>query len=415
MAAKVINRETLIEQRLKGEYTTHMAVFAGSAQDNAGASSPQVLVSADVKLTSAEYEGSAGHRRLMNEIGQLQHRAKNMDPQELQRKAQNAAQEPGASVLEELVQKIFIDITRRAQEAGDLTSVIAREETNFAFARDVNLRDILPYRGKFETIEATNSSVPLVEQSLGTVETVTHVARGIGWKTTLGNLLFNDLHTLQKVNQAVADAFTDMRNSRTIGRIVGATFDASQKQAADATAGASFDAKVYNTLRKGTKKLRGLKDPLTGRPIAVPSIAILCNSADTWDIERVIRGQLFSGGGNGLITTQNAAALPIAQIIEYDQGITNGFDWGNETLTFPGVTAGKCYLFVPRTYGWVLNKRPLTLETGAGNVLQLSQEERAWYNVQAEFDRLLLGSSFAGTSLGAGYGAIVEVTLPTDS
>jgi hypothetical protein len=171
---------------------------------------------------------------------------------------------------------------------------------------------------------------------------------------------------------------------------------------------------MYNTHRKAIKKLRGLKDPLTDRPIAVPSIAILCNSQNTWDIERVIRGQLMSGGGNGLISTNNMTGLPIAQIIEYDQGITNGFSWGKKELSYPGVTAGKCYVFVPRTYGWVLNKRPLTLETGPGNVLQFSKEERAWYNVQTEFDRLLLGSSYAGTSLGAGYGAIIEVTLPTE-
>ena len=411
---KIINRETLLEQRLKNEHTTPMAVFAGDARANLAAKAPQIFVQADVKLTNADYENSAGHRKLWNEIGELQHRAKNMPEEELIKKAQNAAQAPGASVLEDLLGKIFIDITRRAQEAGDLTSVIAKEETNLAYAENVNLRDILPYRGEFGVISGANDSVELIEQATGSTETVAHVIRGLGWKTTLANLLYNELHSLSKVNQAVADAFTDMRNSRTIGQIVAATYVASQQQAADTTAGATFDAKMYNTIRKAIKKLRALKDPLTERPIAVPSIAILCNSANTWDIERVIRGQLMSGGGNGLISTSNMTGLPIAQIIEYDQGITNGFTWGKKPLSFPGVTAGKCYLFVPRTYGWVLNKRPLTLETGPGNVLQFSKEERAWYNVQTEFDRLLFGSSYAGTSLGAGYGAIIEVELPTE-
>ena len=411
---RIINRETLLEQRVKNEHTTPMAIFAGDARANLAAKEPETIISANVKLTNTDYLNSAGHKKLWDEIGALQHRAKNMPEDELIKKAQNAAQNPGASVLEDLLGKVFIDITRRAQEAGDLTSVIAREETNLGYSQDVNLRDILPYRGEFGVISGANDSVELIEQATGTTETVSQIIRGIGWKTTLANLLYNDLHSLSKVNQAVADAFTDMRNSRTIGRIVGATYDASQKQAADATTNATFDAKMYNTIRKAIKKLRGLKDPLTDRPIAVPSIAILCNSQNTWDIERVIRGQLMSGGGNGLITTSNMTGLPIAQIIEYDQGITNGFDWGKKTLTFPGVPAGKCYVFVPRTYGWVLNKRPLTLETGPGNVLQFSKEERAWYNVQTEFDRLLLGSSYAGTSLGAGYGAIIEVTLPTE-
>jgi len=412
---KIINRETLLEQRLKNQHTTEMAVFSGDARSNLAAKEPKVLVSADVKLTNTDYQNSAGNRRLMREIGELQHRAKNMDESALIKPVMNAAQAPEASVLSDLIGKVFTDITRRYQEAGDLTSVIAREETNLGYAQDVNLRDILPYRGEFDVISGANDSVNLIEQKLGSVETVTHAIRAIGWKTSLKNLLFNDLHSLTKVNQAVADAYTDMRNARTIGKIVGASFVASQKQAADSTADATFDAKMYNTLRKAIEKLRGLKDPLTERPIAVPSIAILCNSADTWNIERVIRGQLMSGGGSGLVSTMNMTGLPIAQIIEYDQGITNGFSWGLKTLNFPGVTQGTCYMFVPRTYGWVLNKRPLTLETGAGSVLQLSQEERAWYNVQTEFDRLLLGSSADGTALGAGYGAIVEVTLPSDS
>jgi hypothetical protein len=401
--AKIINRDTLAEQRHKNETSSEYALFKGSALDNLSASLPETHLKGEVAMASVQYAGSSGQRRLLDEIGTLQNKFK------------NAAQEPNKDVLKELVQKILIDITRRAQEAGDLTSVIAREETNLAFARDVNLLDILPYRGKFEAFAGTNGSVPLIEQALGSVETVSHTIRALGWKTTLGNVLFNDLHSLTKVNQAVADAYTDMRNSRTVGKIVAATYVASQQQAADTTSGASFDYKMYNTLRKAIKKLRTLKDPLTDRPIAAPRIAILCNSANTWDIERVVRGQLMSGGGNGLITTQNLGGLPITEIIEYDQGITNGFTWGKETLAFPGVTAGKAYVFVPREYAWVLNKRPLTLETGAGNVLQLSQEERSWYAVQTEFDRLFFGSSFAGTTLGAGYGAVIEVVLPADS
>jgi hypothetical protein len=412
---KIITRESLIEERIKNGYSTSAAVFRGGADVNANSATPDVIFEQRVKMESPVYAGSHEEYNNFRDIKALQDLAKKDPNRRVVSGPTNAAQEPAKTALEELVSKIIVDITRRYQEAGDLTSVIAREETNLAYARDVNLRDILPYRGKFGVISGTNDSVNLIEQALGNMRTVTHEINAIGWKTSLGNILFNSLHEIGKVNQAAADAFVDLRNSKTIGKIVGATFVASQQQAADATSGSSFDYKVYATIRKAIKKLRTLKDPLTNRPIAIPGIAILCNSQNTWDIERAIRGQLMSAGGGATIDTTNLGALPIAQIIEYDRGITDGFTWGKETLSFPGVTAGKCYVMVPRTYGWVLNKRGLTLETGAGSVLQLSQEERAWYNCQTVYDSLLLGSSEAGATVGAGFGAIIEVTLPTDS
>jgi hypothetical protein len=155
-------------------------------------------------------------------------------------------------------------------------------------------------------------------------------------------------------------------------------------------------------------------DNITSRSISTaPGIVCLCNSQDSWDIMRVINGAL--GGDGGAARGYNRAALPINQMIEYDQGATDGFTYGKTTLSFPGVTAGHAYLLVPN-YGYVLNKRGLTLETGVGSVLQLSQEDRAWYSVQTDFLRDLLGSSYSSppSGHGSGYGAIVKIILPTD-
>jgi hypothetical protein len=46
-------------------------------------------------------------------------------------------------------------------------------------------------------------------------------------------------------------------------------------------------------------------------------------------------------------------------------------------------------------------------------VIEFSTEERSWYSVQGEYLDSLLGSSAVTPAGGAaGYGAIVEVTLP---
>jgi len=402
MPLKILNRDGLIDERLKNQDVSHSVLFRGDAQYNKSVATPEKFQENFIQMKSRKWVNSEGYIKLWDEIGKLQYKM-------------NAAQAPTAAELEALLGKVFIDITRRAMESPDLTSVIATEVTNFEFSETVNLREIYPYRGDFKEIKGTNDSVPLIEQTFGETDSVDMTIRALGWKDSLKNLLFNKIHNMQKVLQSVADADTDKRNSLTVGAIVGATYVASQKQAADATSGATYDVLMYNTFRKAIKKLRGLLDYRTARKIAVPRISILCNSYDTWSIERVIRGQLTTGGANGTLTTLNLQGLPISQIIEYDQGINDGFDWGKETLSYPGVTAGKCYIFVPNEYFWVLNKRPLTMETGRGSVLQLSTEERAWYRVQAEFNKIFLGSSYAGTALGAGYGAIIEVTLPTDS
>lgn len=403
MSVKIINRETIKDLRVKQKRSDLVQIFQGDKKLNLSSGEPKFHGEAViVAMKNSNYVDSAGCQKLWNEIKVL--RAK-----------YNAAQAPSAATLEALLGKVFIDITRRAQEAGDLTSFFATEINDLEAAETINTRYLKKYIGEMGLIAGSNDSVNLIEQQLANADTFDLAIYAIGWKDSLKNMLFNKLHEMQKVNQAAVDADTDRRNAAIIGTIVGATFVASQKQAADATSGATFDILMYNTLRKGIKKLRNLKDPQTLRKIAVPSISILCNSANTWDIERVLNGQLTNGGANGTLTTQNAQALPIANIIEYDQGITDGFVWGKKTLAFPGVTAGKCYLFIPREYLWVVNKRPLTLETGVGSTLQLSTEERAWYRVFGNYFKDFLGSSFAGTALGAGFGAIIEVTLPSDA
>lgn len=402
---KIIKRETIAKENFASGKVSRVNIFQGDRKFNKGTTTPALIgKGVNVKMGSENWVDSGGYIQLWDEIGKLQYG--------IQQKV-NAAQSPSATELEALLGKLFIDITRRAQESPDLTGRIATEITDLGFAEVVNLRDIYKYRGEMQVISGNNDSVPLIEQATGTTETVEMVIRALGWKDSLRNMLYNRLHSLQKVNEAVSDAQTDMRNARTIGSIVGASFVASQQQAADTTSNATLDTRTYYTLQAAIEKIRQLKDTRTDRKIAVPSLSILCNSTDTWQLQRVVDGQLFGAGGKGTITTSNMSRLPVSEIIEYDQGINNGFDWGKKTLSYPGVTAGTCYLFVPREYFWVMTKRPLTLETGMGSVLQLSTEERAWYSVQTEFNRIFLGSSVATSPPAAGYGAIVEITLPS--
>lgn len=401
----VFDQDGLKEYRLKQKTATNVAIFSGNAADNVKEKTEIIGKELIVPMTNTAWEGSEGHVQLWSEIKDLQDKAR-------KETAVNANQAPSATTLEALLQKVIIDITRRRQESGDLTSLIATEITDFDFPEVISLRELYDYVGEMQEVSGSNDSVPLIEQALGTTDTVSMKILAIGWKDSLKNLLFNKLRDIEKANKAAVNAYVDKRNAATIGTIVGATYHATQKQAADATVGATYDVLMYNTMRKAIKKLRGLKDPQTKGLIAVPSLTLLCNSADRWDIERVINGQL--GSGNGTITGQNMASLPIDTIIEYDHGILDGKTWGKKKLSYPGVTQGKAYLFVPREAFWVAVKRPLTMETGRGSVLQLSTEEKAWYGVQGEHYKQFLGSSYPGAGT-TGEGFIIEITLPTES
>ena len=402
MAPKIITLDSLKDLRLKSNRKDTVRIFKGNANQNMLTGEPDTYGDrVIVPMTNSDYLNSPGHDRLWNEIEDL-------------KKKMNAAQAPSDADIVALIGKMFIDVTRRAQEAGDLTDFFATQITDLNANETINLKYLYKYVGLMGEVTGSNDSVNLIEQKLGETDSFNLAIHALGWKDSLKNLLYNKIHDMQKVNQAAVDADVDYRNSQTIGQIVAATFVATQKQAADTASGATYDVLMYNTFRKAVKKLRGLKDPKTGRKIPVAQISILCNSADTWSIDRVIRGQLTTGGANAALTTINAQALPIANIIEYDQGITNGETYGKDTLAFPGVTAGKCYIFVPRAAFWVVNKRPLTLETGIGETLQLSTEERAWYRVDGNYIKDFLGSSYpaAGTT---SEGYILEVTLPVDA
>jgi hypothetical protein len=334
---------------------------------------------------------------------------KNLSYYDLKNRIENSAESPSSADIQAFYGKTYFDLQRYNAEAGDLTSLIANEITDYNMEKTPSVRDYEPDRGVMADYAGTNDPVPLIQQNTGNLDTFTVGIKALGWKDCLLNQLYNRWFSMDKVIKAASDAYTDAKNAAGAGMIVGTTYAASQKQAAATTSGSTLDELTYETFVKGIKVLRGLKDIYTKRPIAVTSISVLCNSADTWQISNVIRGQLLQNGGGARGNV--SPGLPIGNIIEYDRGINDGFTIGKVEASFPGVTAGKCYLFVPGVM-MIGNKRPLTTETGNGSVLELSTEERAWYAVFGGFYKQFLGTSFVGSSCGAGYGYIVEVTLP---
>jgi hypothetical protein len=393
MELKVFNSTTIVEQRKANKARPVAVLFDGRKEANLKATNAVPVIA---MASPKEWEDMGHEARMMALEGM--------------RSVVMQANPPAASVIEDFFGKFFIEVTRRANESPDLTSLIAREVTDFNMPENPNLRDLTPFRGRMRKVSGGNDPVPLIEQNTGNLDPMAIEIYAVGWKDSIKNTLFNQFFTMDKVIQAAVDSYVDNRNNLIIGYLAGITFDNSQKQAAHVDTDQSLDANTYETMRDGVALLKSLLDRQTQRPIAVPSVSALCNSQDTWQVERVIRGQLESNGGGAVGAIR--AALPISALIEYDRGINDGFTIGNTDIDLPGVPEGKVWLFVPNVV-IVANKRPLTMDSGKGSVLELSTEERSWYHAQDEYFKDFLGSSFPGTALGDGYGFIVEVTLPT--
>ena len=132
----------------------------------------------------------------------------------------------------------------------------------------------------------------------------------------------------------------------------------------------------------------------------------MCSYADEHKINRVINGQLDNTKG------QSMNMQPLSEVAEIWPFKGDSITVGNRTYTFAGVAKRTAYLFVPGSYGapnYVVTKRPLTYETGRGDVLALARDEQVAYFAQAQYNKEFFGHS-GGLAAGTGY--VVKITLP---
>jgi len=322
----------------------------------------------------------------------------------------------------DLIQKVRQDITRRRIEAMDFTSEFTIEKTNPNYSKSIDLTEFLPFAGVFEDIKGTGDNVPMLEQKTGAIGAVSVKLKGLGHARSLEDELYNlDIYSMQKVNEAVDRAHTGVRNHICFNPLIALTADggwnASQIVAADVTGqivaadttGATYDVRLYLTVRNALRLLYGLVDAQTGQEIDAPRVVLMVRgNVIEWDLQRVINGQLEKFG----TPVENRAGLAINEIWKY-KGDT--ITVGPKPTVYPGVPVNTAYLFVTGPDGapsWTLNKRQLTMEIGRGDVLQLARERRAWYFGQAEYREEFLGSSSDTLGLADGIGYVVTINLP---
>jgi hypothetical protein len=394
----ILDKNAMRQHMVENKELRNARVFRGTMQENLETTTSEAYTSLTARVTTPEWLKSGRREEFMAQTNSLK-----------QRIMANQAQ-PSQAELAELIGRYYIDILRTADDLVDYVPTLCNVHNDPNMQKRVDLRDYLPYTGKEKVMTGTNDSVPLIEENLGAIQPVDLEIKAFGHNTSLYQMVFNPIYDVNKVLQAAATIRVDGRNDEVIGAIVRGTYDAAHSQAADTT-GATADLKLYNTLKAALQKVKGLYQALypNKKMSSIASSAyLLCNTGDADRIQPIVSGALSVMTG----INQLVGALNFNGIIPYDGGQMDGLTWGKETLSLPGVAEGVAYVVLVNQYGMqYMQKRDVQMETGSGSVLQLSQQQSAWYRITKNFTSWAIGGT--DTDTGHAVGSIVKIALPS--
>jgi hypothetical protein len=395
--AKILTRETM-QLAGVGKART-VRIYKNTARENLTSTTNEAVWSKRIVAKNAHWRDTAARDELLKRRENLRERARAL--------LQNAATGYDAATIQELAGIYAVDLARHADEYADYTPVIYIERFDENAPEIVSLRDYLPYTGKEEDIMGSSDTVPLMQHKLPENYAVTLNIRGFGDKTTLRELIFNPFHKTENIIESAARILADEKNADSISPIVGATYNAAHSQPGD-TSGATYDLRLYNTLKKALYKALGLYNKPTGLQNSRLRYEayLLINPIDLINVQPVVNGALSAAGGIQQIT----AAIPFDGVIPYGGGLNDGQPYGSATLHYPGASQGEAYVIIKvDTFGgYRITKQAETMEMGNENVLGLTTENRAWRRIRGVYSDWVLPQ----TEDGKQYGAVVKVTLP---
>jgi len=319
------------------------------------------------------------------------------------RKYKNAAQGISADQLAELQALTVIAVEFAEAEMDDHSGALFNAVSLPNATQTVVLQEILPYIGDEGTVSGTNDHVPLLDATIPTKDMVKLFVRGFGWKDSLLNDALNPFYSPERVTRSAATLSVDAKNRDFFKPVIEATYDANHSQSPD-TVGTTYHLKIRNTLEMALQKAYALKHPVTGKRVSAMAHKnyLLCNPVDALIMRPIVAGQI------GIQTTPQFMGALDLDVIAYDGGNFDGLTYGKKTLEFPGIPQGTAYIYVKNIYGaQKVIKRNTSLAVGAGDVLELSTERKAWHRIDGVFLDWVLPTA------GAGKGAIIKITLPT--
>lgn len=392
---RVYNRET-IEARNKGKIYNGV-IFTREAQFYRN---PTPVYKLQVPIqASGSYTNSGVRKRYVeNEIMPMVKRL-------IQGKEYNAQTGFDATLLAHLGALTLIDIQRLASEMADYVDTMYNVTDRPDAEKEVKLRLILPSTVVPGETTGTGDLVPLMQEPDHLVEEVKMKIIGFGCKSMLNEILWSPGY--DQIAESAARAIVDYRNSLVFNDMVAASYDANHSVPfATGTGAESYHELLYMTIENARIKALNLKNPLTGKLLAVtPSLetTLYVSVQDEMTVKKVVEGQLTGAGGVRIA----AGALPINNLVAYSGGNQHGENYQGKIVSYPGVEPGYGYLHMKARDGaQLIRKIDWQPEFNAGET-KIEGQTRYWWTVLGTYNSNILPSTVGSDY----YGAIIKFPL----
>lgn len=188
-----------------------------------------------------------------------------------------------------------------------------------------------------------------------------------GFEYTKEMIDFNQTFNVEILNKSMGEAYNALLNHIHLYPIINATYKAANKTAFQGKTDDPVWLGIWRTLNQA------LKDAVIAKR---PGTILLASSADQTDIEMAIRG------GHQLEGSIYPSISGISTVIYYD-----GWDVqvGKKSYSYQGVTPGTAYLIRPKRGFKELVKKDLTTETGNADLTRLVEAQIVGYAYRGVF------------------------------
>lgn len=267
--------------------------------------------------------------------------------------------------LSAIVEKVRIDVNEGREDVPLLYGPIYRTLTDRNLPRNVSTNlfstAAVIFQLRVEGGEVTFGTV--APNAEGTVPIVNY-STGLEWTKEM--TLYDETWTVEERSRGTGEAYNALLNHLHLGPILTYTYTGPNQTPADST-GATQLEKDYNTFDAALQTAAVAKRPGT---------VLLASSTNKRRIQRAL------AGWNDSVGNPQEALSEITTIIYYDGWTVTV---GPKTYSYPGVTAGKCYLIQPQRRFRELVKVDLDSESGNPDVSRGIEEQTVWHTYRGVY------------------------------
>lgn len=285
-----------------------------------------------------------------------------------------------SDMIEELAQKVTVDVELGRDDIPTLYNPLYRTFTNPNFPRLLDARQILYANVVFlEHVEGQEVRFGTVASETGVTVPILTYSAGFEWDEDVE--VYDEGWRVEMVNEAVGRAYNALLDHLHLSPILTANYAAIGNQTGAQTPSGNQIEDTRATLRQALIDAAENTDAL-GRKKPIRPTYILSATSDAYTIndalalgDRPSLGTTAAGGPIDVLlgrVTDTAGPTPsvnqLTSIIAYDG---NDVEMGGLTFSYAGVTAGKCYLVQPGRNLFEFVKHDLRVDTELGDLTRL--------------------------------------------